>query len=138
MKNIFIGFASALILIGVIYFAYGMLRGASNSGPVSPQNLKPGVNDYGTLQVAVFGKGAPLPDVEVDVGEVGSNGPTGPMSYAVTDTSGTALFENVPVGTYDVFFNTNHFPAGYMPPQRVPVSISQGQITQKRIDLAPK
>ncbi len=139
MKKFALGFISALAVIAVIFFVYLAIRSFSGGGgPVSPENLKPGVKDYGTLRVEVFGKGNPLVDVEVDLGEIGSSGPTGPMSFTVTDSAGLALFEKVPVGNYDIFFNTNHFPSGYVPPQRVNVSIAKDQVLQKRIDLAQK
>lgn len=138
MRRFIFGFISALVAVAVIFIAYLVIRSFFGSGPVSPQNLKPGVKDYGTLRIEVFGKGNPLGDVEVDLGEVGPNGPTGPMSFAVTDTNGLAVFEKVPVGDYDIFFNANHFPKGYVAPPSVSVSIAKDQVAQKRIDLAPK
>ncbi|MBI2055218.1 MAG: carboxypeptidase regulatory-like domain-containing protein [Candidatus Sungbacteria bacterium] len=141
MKKFILGFVAALIVTAIVYFAYPIIRGFfSGGGPVSPENLKPGVKDYGSLRVEIFGRGNPLADVEVDLGEIGSNGPTGPMSFAVTDSSGVASFEKVPIGNYDIFFNAYHFPSEYNLPQpdRVSVSIVKDQITQKRIDLAPK
>ncbi len=139
MKKFVLGFISALAVIAVLFLAYLALRGSfSGGGPVSPENLKPGIKDYGSLRVEVFGKGSPLGDVEVDLGEIGPSGPTGPMSFAVTDSSGVAVFEKVPVGNYDIFFNSNHFPSGYVPPQRVSVNIAKDQVMQKRVDLAPE
>lgn len=139
MKKFVIGFVSALAVVAVLFFGYLALRSLSGGGgPVSPENLKPGVKDYGSLRVEVFGGGRPLADVEIDLGEIGSNGPTGPMSFAVTDPTGAASFEKVPVGSYDIFFNANHFPNGYIPPQRVSVSIAKDRVVQKRIDLTPK
>lgn len=139
MKKFVWGFVSALAVIAVLFVGYLAIRQFSSSGgPVSPENLKPGVKDYGSLRVTVFGKGSPLSDVEVDLGEVGSNGPTGPMSFVVTDSSGLASFPKVPVGNYDIFFNSYHFPGGYTAPQHVSVSIAKDQVVQQRIDLAPK
>lgn len=139
MKKFTLGFVSAVVVAAVLFFAYLAIRSLSGGGgPVSPENLKPGVKDYGSLRVEVFGRGNPLADVEVDLGEIGSNGPTGPMSFTITDSSGVASFEKVPVGSYDIFFNSNHFPNGYVPPQRVSISIAKDQIVQKRIDLAQK
>lgn len=138
-KDVMLGFISALVIVAVLFFAYLAIRSlSSGGGPVSPENLKPNVKDYGSLRVEIFGKGNPLADVEVDLGEIGSNGPTGPMSFVVTDSGGLASFEKVPVGSYDIFLNSNHFPNGYALPQRVSISIAKDQIVQKRIDLAPK
>lgn len=138
MKKYILGFISALVLIAIIFVVFLFIRGSGDKGPVSPVDLKPEVTDYGILRVEVFGKGKPLADVEVDLGEIGSSGPTGPMSFMVTDAGGLATFENVPVGSYDIFFNTNHFPAGFAPPKSVAVNIVKDQVVQKRIDLAPK
>ncbi len=138
MKKYILGFFTALVVVGLLFLSFIAIRSFSGGGPVSPENLKPGVQDHGSLRVEIFGRGNPLADVEVDVGKIGPNGPSGPMSFAITDSNGAASFENVPVGTYDIFFNTNHFPVGYAFPQRVSVSVVKDQIVQKRIDLAPK
>jgi len=77
-------------------------------------------------------------DVAVDLGKIGPRGPVGAMSEIKTDTGGVALFEEVPVGTYDIFWNLKAFPAGYNQPSKISVEIIKGQVTQKRVDLTPK
>ncbi len=139
MKKFIFGFISALVFIGVIYFGYLFIRGFfSGGGPVSPENLNPAVQDYGSLRVEIFGKGNPLSDVEIDVGVIGSQGPEA-FTYVVTDANGVALFEKLPVGVYDIFFNGYRFPEGYeVPKERHSIRIAKDQLTQKRIDMAPK
>jgi hypothetical protein len=139
MKKFILGFISALVLVGLIYFAYPFIRSFfSGASPVSPESLNPSVKDYGSLRVEIFGKGNPLADVEVDLGKIGSSGPTGPMSFLITDSSGLVVFKNVPVGSYNIFFNDYHFPNGYVMPRYFLVNITKDQNTQERIDLAPK
>lgn len=144
MKKFILGFVAVLAVIAMLYFAYPFIRGffgGAGGGPVSPENLNPAVKEYGSLQVMLDGKVKSLVDVEVDLGKINdASGPTGPMSFAVTDIHGTATFGKVPVGDYDIFFNTNHFPSGYdfPKPNRFSVSIEKDQNIIKRIDLAPK
>lgn len=138
MKKIIWILAAVIILAGASFAAFLFFRGSSGQ-PVSPEMLKPGVTDYGTLKVLIKGKGQPLNDVEVDLGTISSGGPTGPMTFKITDESGLALFENVPVGNYNVFFNTNHYPADFAPySEQVSVKINQGQTTEKTIELKTK
>ncbi len=141
MKKFVLGFISAVVLLGLIFLGFLFVRGffiGGSSGPVTSENLVKDAKDFGSLRIDIFGKGQPLADVEVDLGTIGSGGPAGPMSAIVTDAGGTALFGKVPVGNFDVFFNNYHFPEGYNVPQRVSVEIVKGQMTQKRVDLAPK
>ncbi len=139
MKKFILGFITALGLVALVYFSYPFIRGFfGGGGPVSPENLNPKIKDYGSLRVEIFGKGNPLGDVEVDVGNIG---PKGPESFTtmVTDTKGIALFEKIPIGTYDIFFNGYHFPKGYeIPKERNYITIVKNQLAQKRIDLAPQ
>ena len=139
MKKFILGFISGVIVVVIVFLIFLFIRGSFNgSGPVNPESLNPNVKDYGSLRVEVFGKGNPLSNIEVDLGKVGSGGPTGPMSFTVTDSNGIASFDKVPIGKYDIFFNTNHFSNDYIPPQKTSVSIAKDQLTQKRIDLSPK
>ncbi|OGG49054.1 hypothetical protein A3G63_00570 [Candidatus Kaiserbacteria bacterium RIFCSPLOWO2_12_FULL_52_8] len=140
MKNSTIGFLVAVVLLGVALgiFKYAPSLFSVGPAPVTSDNLIIGSTDFGSLTVLVYGKGQPLSDVEVDLGTVGANGPTGSMSYTVTDANGVATFSKVPVGSFDIFFNTNRFPTGYaVPPQsKLPsVQIIKDQQIQKRIDL---
>lgn len=139
MKNFILGFVAALISVALIYFGYPLVSGFFGGRmPVSPEELNLGVKDYGTLRIEVFGKGQPIVGVAVDLGKIGPKGPTGPMSELQTDERGVALFEKVPVGTYDIFWNSNDFPAGeFSQPARIQVDILKSQIVAKRIDLTP-
>lgn len=131
-----------LVLVGIVYVGSLLLHGFfGGPAPVASNNLVPGAHDFGSLTVLIFGKGQPLSNVEVDIGTVGERGPTGPMSYAVTDAHGAATFEKVPVGNFNIFFNTNHFPAAYQTPLQsaLPsVHIVKDQPAETRIDLAPQ
>ncbi len=135
MKKFILGFVVAAVLLGGGFFAYRFFGG---SGPVSPEMLKPDVTDYGTLKVTVLGQGrAPLPDVEVDLGTIGKRGPEGPMAFARTNSEGVALFERVPVGGYDVFWNSYFFPEEYSQPSRALVEITKDKTTEKVFELSP-
>jgi|SRR3989344_4937438 len=140
MKKFILGFISACVLVGLIYFGYPIIRGffGGSGGPVSPSELNPEVKDFGILRVEVFGKGQPIADVAVDLGKIGPRGPEGAMSEVRTDVNGVALFENVPVGVYDIFWNLTAFPQEYNQPATISVEIKKGQTTQKRINLTPK
>ncbi len=135
MKKFILGFVSASVLIALTYFGYPYIRGFfGGSQPVSPQELKPGVTDFGALRVKILGAGKPLSDLEVDLGE-----PGGTMSYMLTDKDGVAFFENVPVGQLQIFFNDLNFPKEYVRVSSpVIVNIVKDKITEKEIKLTPK
>ena len=134
MKNFIFGSVAALVVVGLIYMAYPMIGGFFTSGPVSPQELKSGVTDFGALQVKVSGAGKPLSGIEVDIGE-----PGGRMSYLMTDKDGIVLFENVPVGQIEIFFNDFNFPKEFIRvSSRIVVSIAKAKTTEKEIELTPK
>ena len=138
MKKI-IWITLAAIILAAAGFAVSLFLRGSSGQPVSPEMLKPGVSDYGALKVTISGKGQPVNDVEVDLGTLGSSGPTGPMAFKVTDESGMVLFDKVPVGDYNIFFNTNHYPQGFAwYGQPVSVKINKEQITDKTIELKAK
>jgi len=129
---------AAFLLAAAIAVGYTYLRGSfGDTGPVSPSALKPGATEFGTLQVTVLAEGRPMADVEVDLGTVGPSGPTGAMSTMKTDVNGVALFEQVPVGTYDVFWNTNAFPQGYEVQRDISVTITKDTTTRKTVTLVP-
>ncbi len=142
MKKFILGFIAALVLVGVGFGIYKFLTGAvgpGSSGPVSPEALKPGVSEYGTLKIIVLGKDKlPLSGVEIDLGTVGAQGPEGPMAFQRTGTDGVALFEKVPVGAYDVFWNSYFFPKEYDQPPKISVEIKKGQTTERTIELKIK
>lgn len=135
MNKFFLGFVSAIVLIGLIYLGYLVIPGFFSSGLVSPEELDPNAKDFGTLRVEVFGDGNPLSQVEVDLGKIGPGGPIGKMSAVKTDESGTAVFKKVPVGTYDVFWNTYAFPKEYSQPESISIEIIKDEIVIKRFDL---
>lgn len=139
MRKFILGFVSALLFVGIIYLTYPFVSGFIG-GPklVSPENLNPSVKDYGSLRVEIYGKGNPLAGVEVDLGIIGPKGPE-LMTIVTTDDQGAALFEKVPTGTYDLFFNGFQFPEGYViPRERYFAEIVKDQQTEKRIDLIPE
>lgn len=139
MKKFILGGAGVVVVAGLLYFGWSFIGGLFGGGqPVAPQALKPGATEFGTLKVSVFGRGSPLAGVEVDLGTVSTRGPTGPMAAVKTDAQGAVTFENVPVGTYDIFWNSYAFPSGYNQPSRAQITISKNQITTKRFDLAPR
>lgn len=146
MKKFILGFITALVLVGLIYWAYPFVSGFwGGRGPVPAEELKPGATDFGALKVTVLGKGSPIADVEVDLGTIQTGkGPTGPMAVATTNEQGVAMFEKVPVGVYDIFWNGStvprpHFPQAYKQPfSRLSVEILKGQVTEKKIELEPK
>ena len=134
MKNLILGFISALVLVTILYFGYPIIRGFFDSGPMAPELLNPAVKDFGKLRVEVFGKGKPLTGLEVDLGD-----PGGRMSYAITDAGGAAVFEKVSVGTFSIFFNDLNYPKEFeRVPSPVSVQILKDQTIQKRIELTPK
>jgi hypothetical protein len=142
MKQFILGFLGALILIAIIYFGYPLidsLRGGSGSVKVVPPNeLKHDYTDIGTLKVKIFVNSIPIGGVEVDLGTIGSNGPIGLMSAIKTNQQGLALFEPVPAGTYDIFWNDNNFPQEYNQPPVMSVEIFRDKVTEKIIELTPK
>ncbi len=137
MKKFIFGFGAALALIALIYFGYPFIRGfQGGGGPVAPEQLNPGAKDFGVLKVIVFENNQPIAGVEVDLGKIGPDGPVGPMSAIKTDSQGSALFEKVPVGAYDIFWNLNAFPDGYMPPSNITVEILKDKTTEKKVELS--
>ncbi|HXK36680.1 MAG TPA: carboxypeptidase-like regulatory domain-containing protein [Candidatus Paceibacterota bacterium] len=106
-------------------------------GPVSPSALKPGATEFGTLRVTVLADSRPVADVEVDLGTIGPSGPTGAMSAVQTDDDGVAIFEQVPVGTYDLFWNDNAFPEGYQQPPDISITIAKDRTTDRTVILTP-
>ncbi len=58
------------------------------------------------------------------------------MSVEITDKDGMAFFEKVPIGNYVIFFNDNTFPKNF---ERIstliPVKITEGQVTEQKIEL---
>jgi len=138
IKNFTLGFLAALIFIGIIYFAYPLISGFRSSTVVPPNELKRGSTDIGTLKVYVLANGIPLSGVEVDLGTIGPNGPVGPMSAVETDEQGLALFEPVPAGVYDIFWNDNNFPLQYDKPSVMSVEIARDKVIEKMIELVPK
>ena len=136
MKKFIFGFIAALALVALIYFGYPLIRGfQGDSGPVAPEQLNPDAKEFGELKVGVFSGSQPLAGVEVDLGKIGPSGPVGAMSAVKTDSQGTALFQKVPVGAYDIFWNLNAFPGGYSVPSNIPVEILKDKITEKRVEL---
>ncbi len=136
MKKFILGFISALALVAIIYFGYPFIRGfGGGNGPVAPKDLNPGMTDFGILKVSVFANSQPMAGVEVDLGKIGPNGPEGAMSAIKTNEQGVALFEKVPVGVYDIFWNLNSFPKGYDPSKNISVEILKDKTLEKRIEL---
>jgi len=127
----------AFLIAAVVAFGITYLRGTSGGGPVVPSALKPGATEFGSLRVTVLALGQPVEGVEVDVGTMTSSGPTGAMTVATTGADGVALFEQVPVGTFDIFWNLNVFPKGYQQPSGFPVTIVKNQTTAKTVTLTP-
>ncbi len=138
IKNFVLGFLAALIFIGVIYFAYPLISGFRGITVVPPNELKRGSTDIGTLKIYVFAEGTPLSGVEVNLGTIGPNGPVGPMSVVETDEQGLALFEPVPAGVYDVFWNNNNFPFQYKQPPVMSIEIARDKVIEKTIELVQK
>ena len=137
-KNFILGFLAALIFIGIIYWGYPLISGIKSNEIVPSNELKHGSTDIGTLKVEIFANGAPLSGVEVYLGTIGNNGPVGPMSAVKTNEKGLALFEPVPAGTYDIFWNTKTFPQGYNQPPVMSVEITRDKVIEKVIELIPK
>lgn len=137
MKKFIFGFIAGIAITLVVFFGFSLIQ---NMGfkPVSPDQLNPEAKEWGALRLEVFGKGQPISGVEVDLGKIGPNGPEGPMSAMETDANGVVLFEKIPVGTYDVFWNSNDFPQNFNQPGRILIEITKDQTTLKRIDFAPK
>lgn len=136
MKRFIFGFAAALAVIAVLYFAYPIIRGffGGGGGPMIPSELMPGATVFGNLKVQIMGGGKPLPNVEVDLGQ-----PGGRMSYALTDSDGIAFFLNVPVGGYNIFFNDLNYPKEFARVSSlIPVEIAKDTTTEKKIELTPK
>lgn len=142
MKKFILGFIAALVLMGAGFGIYKFITGTvgpGSGGPVAPEALKPGVLDYGVLKIRVLGSGgAPLSNVEIDLGTIGAKGPEGPMAFLRTDKNGVALFEKVPIGAYDVFWNSYFFPKEYEQPPKIKIEIIKGQTTEKTIELKLK
>lgn len=138
IKNFTLGFIAALVFIGIIYWAYPLIFGIKSNEIVPPDELKHGSTDIGTLKVEIFANGAPLSGVEVYLGTIGDNGPVGPMSIVKTNEHGLALFEPVPAGTYDIFWNAETFPQGYNQPPVMSVEIARDKVIEKVIELIPK
>ena len=135
MKKFILGFIAALALVGLIYFGYPIIRGFfGTSAPVVPGLLNPEAKDFGSLKVEVFGKGNPVAGLEVDLGQ-----PGGRMTYTMTDADGTATFEGVSVGNYNIFFNDLNYPKEFARiSSAIPVEIVKDKTTEKRIELAPR
>ena len=165
MKNFLLGFLAATALFGVMSivvsrvavldadgvvraFGIGLFRpsrvaagsfATSPQQPVSPKDLKPGATEFGALKVQVTGAGKPLPGLEVDLGKIEpGTGPTGPMAVLQTDSNGFVTFEPVPVGGYDLFFNSSNFPQEFEQLSRVPADVSKDKVTSLKIELVKK
>lgn len=136
MKKFILWFVGALVIVGLIYFGYPVIRGfLGNNAPVTPNQLNPEAKDFGTLKVEVSGKGRLIAGLEVDLGQ-----PGGRMTYTMTDVNGVAIFENVSVGTYRIFFNDYNYPKEEFVrvASEIPVVIIKDQIIVKKIELMPK
>jgi hypothetical protein len=149
MKKILIIIIVLIILAGLGYFGYKYFFPSSKSqsvgGPgaaaqlcdINTQNCSAIQKsaDSGTLQVTVTGGGKVVTDLEVDVGVK-----PGATKYymRLTDSNGVAVFDGIPAGSYDVYFNGNNFPAQFGNSPLVTVEVSAGQIIQKSIDLNSK
>lgn len=135
MKKYILGFIGALVLIGLVYLGYQFISGSRGSyTPVAPESLNPAAKEFGTLRVEVSGKGKPIVGLEVDLGQ-----PGGRMTYKMTDGSGVAVFENVSVGSYDIFFNDINFPKEFARiSSTIPVEITKDRIVEKNIILEPQ
>ncbi|MBN2197692.1 hypothetical protein JW698_00620 [Candidatus Wolfebacteria bacterium] len=139
MKNFILGIIITLIVIALIYWSYPFIIGFWSSDKLLlPSELNSEAVDFGMLKVEVFGKGEPLSGVEVDLGKIGSTGPIGPMSALKTDKNGIVLFESVPIGIYDLFWNNYAFPKEYIQPSPMSIEISKDELTEERIELIPK
>jgi len=134
MKKNIIVLMAALALVALIYFGYPVVKRFAGWGePVSPSELVPGATAFGNLKVIVSSQGKPVANLEVDLGK-----PGGRMSYVVTDSNGLAFFKNVPVGTYNIFFNDFNYPKGFERVSPITVEIMKNQITHENIELKAK
>jgi hypothetical protein len=80
--------------------------------------------------------GAPVADVEVDVGKQAGQPPKGGAED--TDKNGVATFK-IKSGDYVIYFNMNKFPADLMPPMEpTSVKVSEGEPTLQTIILKAK
>lgn len=87
----------------------------------------------GSLKVSIMSAGAPVKSLEVDVGTK----PGAPQYYLkMTDDSGIALFEEIPAGSYVIYFNQENFPSGLAQPKLETVSVAVGKMTLTNINLS--
>jgi hypothetical protein len=132
-----IGFMAILNITGWGDIKHWTLFGNNAGVPnaVATQNLVKGATEFGTLKVTVTSGKAVVSGVEVDVGVQ----PGGKMAVATTDKDGVALWNEMPIGDFVVFFNAYNFPKNFkFESSLTPVSVSADQTTEQKIELTAK
>lgn len=133
MKNLALGIVVALVLAVVAYITYPVFKNLGFLGgkTVAPYQLQDDAKNFGNLKVTVTWTGNPASNLEVDLGQQG-----GRKTAVKTDADGVAFFENVPVGSWSIFFNERNFPKEYtFTSNLTAVTIEKNQLTEKNIEL---
>ncbi len=135
MKNKFIlGLITALILGTIIIGYFKNKTGPSQMIDKDVKNCKDlvsGASTFGNLKVTIVGNGKPVGNLEVDLG----NRPGSVRCMQKTDKNGMVLFEGVPTGQMFIYFNSNAFPKEFGHPPTESVTILQGQLAEKTLEL---
>lgn len=138
MKNYILGFISALILVALAYGGYRLYPGLQRAKVLNELEspcaiLNPSAGEFGQVRVALSAGSTPIQGVEVDLARI-----PGAEDYcdAQTGPDGVAVFERVPIGQYNIYFNAGNFPRQYGEPNLVmPVTVRSNGIAQVGIDF---
>lgn len=141
MRNFILGFFTALILVAAGYGIYKFVfypqrYNVPRENQGTCNHLNEGAAEFGKVGLEISSKsGQSVKDVEVNLGAQ-----PGAENYCWTKTNenGVAVFDQVPVGDYSIYFNDTTLPealGGGGPTPVLQIKVTKGVTTEAGIEL---